>query len=364
MQLKDFRPARVGINSRERLRIVAGAGVGIFVTAVLCHAAGLTGPLSWIVAPMGASAVLVFGVPASPLAQPWSVVGGNTISALVGVACARWIAPVDLAAAAAVALAIGTMLALRCLHPPGGASALLMALGSVTDPHAVLYPVLLNALLLTACGIAWNNLTGRRYPHAQAAKPAEAGQPATERDLDEVLARYNQILDVPRDDLRALINETQMRGHQRRLAALTCADVMSRELITVEFGTSLQTAWSLLRGRGIKALPVVDKWMRLVGIVTLADFLKIANLDLHEGFEIKLREALRAATNTHSDKPEVVGQIMTRRVRVTSAQRPLADLVPLFGSTGHHHIPVIGDEERLVGIITQTDVVAALGRPD
>jgi len=51
-------------------------------------------------------------------------------------------------------------------------------------------------------------------------------------------------------------------------------------------------------------------------------------------------------------------------VRVTGAHRPLADLVPLFGSTGHHHIPVIGEGERLVGIITQTDVVAALARAD
>ena len=51
---------------------------------------------------------------------------------------------------------------------------------------------------------------------------------------------------------------------------------------------------------------------------------------------------------------------MTRRVRVTATERHLADLLPLFGSTGHHHIPVIDGEERLVGIITQSDVVAAL----
>ena len=43
-------------------------------------------------------------------------------------------------------------------------------------------------------------------------------------------------------------------------------------------------------------------------------------------------------------------------------QRRLLDLIPLFGSTGHHHIPIIGEGERLVGMITQSDVVAALGR--
>jgi CBS domain-containing membrane protein len=94
--------------------------------------------------------------------------------------------------------------------------------------------------------------------------------------------------------------------------------------------------------------------------VTLADFMKAADLDLHAGFEARLRGLIRATPGTQSDKPEVVGQIMTRKVRVTRVQRPLADLVPLLGSTGHHHIPVIGEDDRLVGMITQSDVVKAL----
>jgi len=298
-------------------------------------------------------------VPASPLAQPWSVVGGNTVSALVGIACARWVAPPDLAAALAVALAIGAMLALRCLHPPGGASALLMAFGGVTDPQAALFPVFVNSLLLVACGVAWNNATRRAYPHPQRAATVRQ-LPVTEDDLDAVLTRYNQVLDVSRDDLQELISATQLRSYERRLAQVRCADIMSRELVTVEFGTPLQDAWALLRKKGIKALPVVDKWMHLVGIVTLADFMKAADLDLHHGFDARLRGLLRATPGTQSDKPEVVGQIMTRKVRVTRVQRPLADLLPLLGSTGHHHIPVIGEEDRLVGIITQSDVVKAL----
>jgi CBS domain-containing membrane protein len=104
--------------------------------------------------------------------------------------------------------------------------------------------------------------------------------------------------------------------------------------------------------------------MRIVGIVTLADFLKAADLNVHRGFDARLRNLIRLTPGAHAAKPEVVGQIMSRKVRVTSGERHLADLVPLFGSTGHHHIPVIGDDERLVGIITQSDVVAALSAPD
>jgi CBS domain-containing membrane protein len=365
--LRDFLPAQMAVNSRERLRVVVGATIGLFFTAWLYPLLSGDGSLSpWLIAPMGASAVLVFGVPASPLAQPWSVVGGNTVSALVGIACVHLFGTAPLSAALAVGLAIGAMFALRCLHPPGGASALLMVLSAVHDPRFAWAPVFANSLLLAAAGIAYNNATGRRYPHGQ--RPAAAAAPKvnaptiSEADLDAVLTRYNQVLDVSRDDLQDLLSQAETHAYQRRLGELRCADIMSRELATVEYGTSLQDAWALLRERRIKALPVVDKVRRVVGIVTLADFMRHADLDLHHGWAGRLRALIRPSHATHSDKAEAVGQIMVRQVRVASADRPLSELVPLFADTGHHHIPIIDAEKRLVGIITQSDLVAALCR--
>ncbi len=344
-----------------------GAFLGILLAGGLSHLAGgaaLAG-LPWLVAPMGASAVLVFGVPSSPLAQPWSVVGGNTLSALVGIACARWLGPPELAAAVAVGVAIGLMLALRCLHPPGGASALMMVLGGITNPWFALFPVLLNSVLLAIAGMAWNNATRRPYPHRQRPAPADQDKPPqvrdAEADLDAVLARYNQVLDVSRDDLQALLEQMKWQAYQRKLAGVRCADVMSRDLVTVTHSTPLQDAWALLRERRIKALPVVDADFRIVGIVTLADFMRAAELENYEGMDAKLRKLLSAIGP--SGKPPVVGQIMTRQVRVAGRQRYLVDLVPLFGGSGHHHIPIIGDDGRLVGIITQSDMVAALFEP-
>ena len=49
------------------------------------------------------------------------------------------------------------------------------------------------------------------------------------------------------------------------------ANIMSRDLVTVEFGTPLQEAWALLRERHIKALPVVDRTFRIAGVVTSTD---------------------------------------------------------------------------------------------
>lgn len=369
--VQELKPAPLPVDARERWRVATGAGIGLLITALAClawthyllgQAPGDTG-VPWLIAPLGASAVLVFGLPASPLAQPWAVVGGNTVSALVGIACAHLLGTSPGVAALAVGLAIAAMFALRCLHPPGGASALLVVLAGVQSPSYALAPVFTHSLLLALAGILYNNATGKRYPHGQGLPAPTPSTPRTvfnETDLDAVLRRYNQVLDIPRDDLQALIAQTEVEAYRRRLGELRCRDIMSTDLATVEFGDTLQDAWTLLRERRIKALPVIDKVQRVVGIVTLADFMRHANLDFHHGWVDRLRQFLTPSPTPYSSKPETVGQIMVRQVRVASADRPLSELVPLFADTGHHHIPIIDGERRLVGIITQSDLVAAL----
>ncbi|WP_225785127.1 HPP family protein [Xenophilus sp. Marseille-Q4582] len=364
-------PAVLRVDTRERLRATLGAGLGLFFTALLSHAlaarAGDMGKVAWLIAPMGASAVLVFAVPASPLAQPWSVIGGNTLSALVGMACVALIPDPALAAAAAVSLAISLMFALRCLHPPGGASALLIVLMQVRDPHFALFPVLGNSLLLVLAGVVYNSLTGRAYPHRQRAAAPAPGQPAsrfTSADFDAALAHYNQVLDISRDDLEGLLREAELAAWHRTLGELRCEDVMSRTLVKAEFGTPLSQAWQLLRTHRIKALPVVDRADRLIGIVTLADFMR-HSMGEHrsvEGLGQRLRVLLRPSRRTHSRKPEVVGQLMSAAVSTARPEQRVVELIPLFSEAGHHHLPIVDAHGRAVGILTQSDLVRVLSR--
>jgi CBS domain-containing membrane protein len=280
------------------------------------------------------------------------------------VACVRWLPDPAWAGAIATALAIGAMFALRCLHPPGGAMALLVVLTHTTDFSFALFPAMANSLLLVLAGVAYNSLTGRRYPHLNAAPAAGASAQArfASADVDAVLARYNQVLDISRDDLEELIRETEAEAFRRRLGTLRCADVMSGDPVAVEFGTPLQDAWSVMVQRRIKALPVIDRSRRVVGIVTQADFFRHIDLQHHEGLGARLRDFVRATTTVVSNKPEVVGQIMTRQVRVASAERPVLELVGVFSDAGHHHIPIIDADLRLAGVITESDFVRALYR--
>jgi len=105
-----------------------------------------------LVASMGASAVLMFCVPQSPLAQPWPFVGGHFFSVLIGIGAAQTIPNTALASAVAVGGAIAAMTAFRCVHPPGGAAALTAVVGgpAVTDQgfFFLLEPVAINVGLM------------------------------------------------------------------------------------------------------------------------------------------------------------------------------------------------------------------------
>ena len=360
--LQRFWPAELHISHQEKLRMVLGAGLGVLFAGVLSqYAEQGVGP--WLVAPIGASAVLVFGLPSSPLAQPWSVIGGNTLSALVGTVIA-FIFHDNLVVAAplAVALAVAVMLWGRCLHPPGGASALLVVLMHQPSFNTVLFAFLLNSVVLVIAGLIYNNLTGRSYPHHAKVDRGDldAMDRFTQSDLNVALAHYQELIDVDPTDLAQLLQHAESAAYQRTLGDLRCEDVMSRSPHAVEFGSSLSEAWELMRRHHVKALPVVDRSRCVVGIITLADFLRHAQVDGYTDLTERLKNVWLSSGVSHSDKPEVVGQIMTRRVRVASAQSYLVELLPLFSQTGHHHLPVIDSENRLIGILTQSDVVHAL----
>lgn len=372
--LRGFVPEAIVISNRERLRAAIGAFAGIALTALSTYF--ITGELSsipYLIAPMGASAVLLFSLPSSPLAQPWSLLGGNLVAALVGVTCAIWIPQPMLAAAIAVGTSILLMLCLRCLHPPSGAVALTAVLGGPAI-HALGYwfavaPVALNSVILIITAIIFHTSTKHEYPHSkhtkkEAAKetiPPELRFGFTSEDLNEVLKENNELLHISRDDLEKLFQQTEMHAYRRRFGEIKCRDIMSNDVISVEFGTELEEAWALMRQHKIKALPVVNKSKLVIGIITQIDFMKNANLEVYDNFEVKLKQFIRRTAGHHAEKPEVVGQIMSSPVVTAKPDMHIIELIPLMTQDRLlHHIPVVDSEGRLVGIVTQSDLVSAL----
>ena len=137
-----------------------GSFLAIAITAYL--SARTNSPL--LMAPFGATSVLIFGVPESPLAQPRNVIGGNIVAALVSLTILHLFGSSPWAMGMAVASAIAMMQFTRTVHPPSGAVALVVMM---TKPNwqFLLTPTLEGSIILVLCAVVFNNLAEERtYP--------------------------------------------------------------------------------------------------------------------------------------------------------------------------------------------------------
>lgn len=204
---------RQSISHQEKLISAAGGTLGILLVFLASrHFLGETAGLL-VAASMGASAVLLFAVPHGALSQPWPVLGGHLLSAALGVTCARWFPDPLFAAPLAVGLAIGAMHYLRCVHPPGGATALTAVIGGPAVQQLgygfLLTPILLNVVALLAAAVVFNSIfPWRRYPASLARLPGEAPAsvptaygPITHEDFVYALSEVDSFIDVSEEDL-------------------------------------------------------------------------------------------------------------------------------------------------------------------
>ena len=117
--------------------------------------------------------------------------------------------------------------------------------------------------------------------------------------------------------------------------------------VSVKPSTPVQRAWELMLRHSVKALPVLDPDRVLLGIVTMHDF-----------FVDRVPDTHGAPPRPHS----AVMDLMTTRVLTTRPEQTIVDLTATFSDDGRHHLPVVDDQHRLVGMVTQSDMVAALFR--
>jgi len=111
-----------------------------------------------ILASTGASAMLIFGIPHSPVSKPWPVVGGHLISAFIGISAYYLIPNAILASSVAIGLAMLAMHHTDSLHPPGGATAVTAVIGgsAVHDLgyYFIIVPVFFNSIILLSVAMA------------------------------------------------------------------------------------------------------------------------------------------------------------------------------------------------------------------
>ncbi|WP_245863795.1 CBS domain-containing protein [Caulobacter mirabilis] len=188
-------------------------------------------------------------------------------------------------------------------------------------------------------------VSGRSYPH-RVAPPANVhattDRPPSERvgftpaDLDRALAQYGELLDIGRDDLDALFRQVELQAHRRIHSRIRCGDVMSTDVKAVDADQSAETALAFLRAHDLRTAPVIDGLGRVVGMVRRAEL--VAGLG----------------------RP--VGALLDPLVRRVQPSTAIEALLPILSSGAAHEAMVVDEAQRLVGVITQTDLLAVLYR--
>lgn len=347
----------------EALRSGAGALLALAAISLVALSSYATTLGFTLIAPFGASAVLLFAAVNSPLAQPWPVVVGNTASAMVAVGICTVISDPLITAPLSVAGAILTMALLRATHPPGGAVALTVSLAagqaSVPEITYIVIPVAAGSLALVLVAVFWAWLTGRRYPMRQfgAAGPVLTADPPaverlglTEAELRDLLADYRQSLNVGVEDLARLIGAAELRAAGHHATPTTAEEIMSRDLVTVRPDASLEEVAGIFRRHGFTSLPVVSESGALSGV--------IFQLNLIAGLtESQSARSLWRATQLRKSASDIMSVVTTR----VNEGAPIGLLVSRLSEKGTDAVLVMSGEQ-LSGVVTQTDLISALAR--
>jgi CBS-domain-containing membrane protein len=210
----------LGIQARSSWaeKLISGCGALFAITSVYFLTDWLTEfDIAIALLPsMGATAVLVFAVPHGTLSQPWPVIGGNTISAFIGVVIALTVEPVYLAAGLAVGTSIATMHLLRCIHPPGGATALIPILGGEAIQamgfEFVAIPTLVNCSVMVVIALLFNNLFyWRRYPASLMKYDHSMYHPETydisAKHIQQAMETLDEVIDVTPDQIKYIVDK-------------------------------------------------------------------------------------------------------------------------------------------------------------
>lgn len=358
----------------EMIRAAFGTGLALvlcfsLVSQLFPQAGGREASI-FLISPLAATAFLAFAVPSSPLAQPWSAVVGNTVSALIGVALVLVLGAHWLALGLSVTLSMVAMMRLRALHPPAAG----VALGTVLTAEAVqeigfsyaFLPVFVDTCLLLACAAAYNRITGRRYPfrqpvpHAPQVSAAVGLRPRLAGSaLEAILQRLRLDANIGAGDLERLIEVAHREAATHLFDGVVCRDLMTTSVVTLRPDVPLSDVASLFNEHRVRTLPVTDAEGLFLGLLSETDLLRswrrIEQRAPEGGVLSRLIRAGReAAVPTARDA-------MTAATATARPDTPLGDLIDLLAGGGQQGIPVL-EEGRLTGFVTRADLIAALAR--
>lgn len=359
----------------QRFKAVTAAFVALWLVAQISEFSLRGSEHALLLASMGASAVLLFGLPGSPLAKPAVFLWGHLLAAAIGLMVSHLVNHFALMAALTISLVILMMYLFEVMHPPAGVTALIPVIATTTGPALgfdfLLYPVGLNLIVMLTVSLFLqryllriNKITPDPGTLGTRDLPPLAKSQLQKQDIRAAMQECSPGQDISESDLMRLFSLAQQKAMNRQIRTLHCSDIMAKDLVTVEPETSLQQAWNLLRKHKISMLPVVDANYRLVGVISVSDFLNDLAIAEHTGISqhlhsLRLHLRLKWLGSAHFAHHKVADKMSTRLI-VATPNDAISTLVPLLANNGLHQVPIVTENFELCGVVTQSDLMTAM----
>ena len=182
----------------------------------------------------------------------------------------------------------------------------------------------------------------------------------TDEDLRAALADLKGYVDITEEDLMKIYSSALRYARKRTMVAIPVSDLMTRDVVTINPDADLKEAARRLSGLRISGMPVVDAEHRVLGIISEADILSLAGIKKGHTFKDVLRHVLGAPLPVRK-KGNTVGEIMSSPAITTDPDQDIRAVAAILDEKRIKRLPVVDEEDRLVGVIARADIVRAMG---
>ncbi|WP_225812223.1 CBS domain-containing protein [Streptomyces spinosus] len=143
--------------------------------------------------------------------------------------------------------------------------------------------------------------------------------------------------------------------------------VMSGDVVTAQYGTPFKDIVRLLRDHGISGLPVIDEDDKVIGVVSETDLMQRQARASESGGRLNAwvcRLRRRTRESFARSRARTAGGIMSAPAVTVRAEAGLPEAARLMARHGIERLPVVDEEDRLVGIVTRRDLLHVFLRSD
>jgi CBS domain-containing membrane protein len=182
----------------------------------------------------------------------------------------------------------------------------------------------------------------------------------TEDDFREALSSTGTFVDITENDLKKLYEAALKISRERSARAWLAGEIMTREVISVKADVDLHEAGRLLIRHRVSGMPVVDDGNHVIGIISQADLLTMAGIPRGHIFNDVVMKYILAKPTPHHRAGHTVKDIMSAPVITVSLETTGRKIAALLEKKGITRVPVVDAENRLIGIVSRSDIVRIL----